>query len=397
MIDSEDYAPNDPEVQEREDVLEAMTTVTSTPTETETETETATETETETATPTQTPEANTLSVDDEDWQDTSRIESYSSRSVSVTIDPDHPETDYDEAKVYAALHEFPKGAVIDETFTDRFDRTEQPSLTLTINADFIDIDQKYYYIVALCPADIDTDDPDFEKVTAVMQTDPFEFEDDEVTIERTEYDGSLDDDSGENYTRNEVEGAYKLELSGRTRGQQWTFNFFAYKDAHAAASQRSRGRSRPEYVSYELTEGTGGEIASLLKDEADKLGFEEFEAIEFVVDFVQSLPYVTDDVSTGYDDYTKFIIETLTEMEGDCEDTAIMLASILEAEPFNYDMVLIQPPGHMAAGIWNSEPSGWYWELDGRKYSYIETTGEGWGVGDCPENYQSVQATLYQV
>jgi hypothetical protein len=74
-----------------------------------------------------------------------------------------------------------------------------------------------------------------------------------------------------------------------------------------------------------------------------------------------------------------------------------MLASILEAEPFNKDMILIQPPGHMACGIWQEDPEGWYWELDGRKYSYIETTGEGWGIGDCPEEYQGEDAYLYQV
>jgi hypothetical protein len=146
-----------------------------------------------------------------------------------------------------------------------------------------------------------------------------------------------------------------------------------------------------------LTDGTGTEIAQLLKNNADSLGFSEREAIEFAIDFVQALPYVPDDVSTGFDDYTKFIMETVPEMEGDCEDTAILLASILSAEPFGYDMVLIQPPGHMAAGIWDSDPSGWYWEYDGRKYSYIETTGQGWGVGDCPEDYQGQDANIHQV
>lgn len=56
VIDSEDYAPRDPEVQERSDVQNPQTE-TGTPTETETatqtETETATQTETETATQTE--------------------------------------------------------------------------------------------------------------------------------------------------------------------------------------------------------------------------------------------------------------------------------------------------------------------------------------------------------
>jgi hypothetical protein len=146
-----------------------------------------------------------------------------------------------------------------------------------------------------------------------------------------------------------------------------------------------------------LTNGVAPWLAGLLKTDAESLGFTEHLEVKFVIDFVQSLPYVPDDVSKGYDDYTKFIGETLPEMGGDCEDTAIMLAAILEAEDFNYDMILIQPPGHIAAGIWQEDPSGYYWELDGRKYAYIESTGQGWETGDCPEDYQNTQAYTYQV
>ena len=120
-------------------------------------------------------------------------------------------------------------------------------------------------------------------------------------------------------------------------------------------------------------------------------------AKSIVIDFVQPLLYVPDDVSKGYDDYTKFIMETMPEMGGDCEDSSILLASILQSEAFNYDMILIQPPEHMAVGIWQSDPEGYYWELDGRTYSYIETTGQGWGVGDLPEEYEGDSARLHQV
>ncbi|PSQ30775.1 hypothetical protein BRD20_06090 [Halobacteriales archaeon SW_8_65_20] len=112
---------------------------------------------------------------------------------------------------------------------------------------------------------------------------------------------------------------------------------------------------------------------------------------------MQALPYVSDDVSRDFDDYTKFIIETLPELSGDCEDTAILLAAVLSADTFGYDMILIQPPGHMAVGIYETDPQGYYWELDGRKYSYIETTGAGWGIGDLPDEYVDTDAYLYQV
>jgi len=252
-------------------------------------------------------------------------------------------------------------------------------------------------MVGLVPADNVEDDINFNEMNLVMESDAFSIVGDGPGIERASYSEELDDDSGDGYSREAIEGAYNLSVSGRTNGESWEVGFFAWKSAHVEGARRSRGRSRPEYVSYELTEGTANELATLLNEDAESLGLSAREKVEFAIDFVQALPYVPDDVSKGFDDYTKFIIETLPEMGGDCEDTAIMLASILEAEAFNYDMILIQPPGHMAAGIADSDPSGYYWELDGTKYSYIETTGSGWGIGDLPEEYVGEEARLHQV
>jgi hypothetical protein len=212
-----------------------------------------------------------------------------------------------------------------------------------------------------------------------METDPFVVESDRATVRQHPHPAELDDVSGDGYERNAVEGAYSIEIAGRTEGRGWQVSFFVFKSAYVQAATRSRGRSRHEYVSYELTSGSAPTFAGILHDEADANGFTgKREKGEFVIDFVQRLPYVPDDVSKGFDDYTKFLTETLAELGGDWADTAIMLASLLEAEPFNYDMVLIQPPSHMAAGIWRQDPRGYYWEYDGRKYAYVETTGEGW-------------------
>ena len=62
-----------------------------------------------------------------------------------------------------------------------------------------------------------------------------------------------------------------------------------------------------------------------------------------------------------------------------------------------YDMILIEPPEHMAAGVYGDDLPGYYWEVDERKYYYIETTGTGWEVGELPEVYQDEKATTYQV
>lgn len=299
--------------------------------------------------------------------------------------------------LYVGLYEFPQGETLYEGFSDQLTRSNEQTISMDIDIDEVRTDTKYFYSVGVAPPDISTANPDYERISNFMQTDPFVFESDGVTIQRKSFEEELEDDSGNNHERNNIEGSYHLQVEGRTAGKSWDVQLLAHKHAHAIASRRSRGRSRPEYVSYELTEGTANALASLLKQEANELGFSDFQAVEFVIDFVQALPYVPDDVSTGFDDYTKFIMETFPEMGGDCEDSAIMLASILEADEFNYDMILIQPPGHMAAGIWNSNPTGYHYELDGRTYEYIETTGEGWGQGDIPDIYRGERAYLHQV
>ena len=37
------------------------------------------------------------------------------------------------------------------------------------------------------------------------------------------------------------------------------------------------------------------------------------DRVEFVLNFVQSLPYTHDDVTTGYDEFRRYAIETLIE------------------------------------------------------------------------------------
>lgn len=52
----------------------------------------------------------------------------------------------------------------------------------------------------------------------------------------------------------------------------------------------------------------------------------------------------------------------------------------------------------MAAGIYGADDlPGYYWEYDGRKYYYIETTGVGWGIGDLPDEYKDDSAYVIQV
>lgn len=408
VIDSEDYAPQDPDVQEKSDLVTdtVRMTATDTPTDAPTDTPTRTPTDTPTRTPTGTPtrtateasDVNSIRVTDSYWQDGTRIQAYSSQSVEMVVHPDIPQTDFDETEVLVLAYEYPRADFIAQATSDAFRRSDgKQTITVDVDMTSAPTGTRLQYIANLVPADKSTSELTSDDLATIMETDAFQVSS-AGTIERAPHPDHLDDDQGDSYSRDAVEGSYSLTVNGRTQGRDWTVNFVGHKSAYLEATNRSRGRSRPEYVSYELTDGTAPLLAEILDSQAEANGFtSKREKVEFVIDFVQRLPYVPDDVSKGFDDYTKFIMETIVELGGDCEDTAILLTSVLAAEPFNYDMVLIEPPGHMAAGILSEEPQGYYFEYEGGKYSYIETTGEGWGIGDVPDIYQGEEAYIYQV
>lgn len=229
----------------------------------------------------------------------------------------------------------------------------------------------------------------------LCETDPFVVSDDTlVRYDQEHAHGSL---AVEGYERRAAEGVYLLDFRGQTDREDWEVSFVAYKSAYVREKFAARKR-RSEYVTDAMADGTADAFGALLNAEAEANGFRTRRAkVDFLIDFVQNLPYVPDDIGTGYDDYTKHMVETLVDGGGDCEDTAVMLASLLQSDSFNYDTVLLLLPGHMAIGVYGDDLPGTYYEYDSRRYYYVETTGRGWDVGQVPEEYQSVSAHVSQV
>jgi len=143
-------------------------------------------------------------------------------------------------------------------------------------------------------------------------------------------------------------------------------------------------------------DSTVAEIAGELKSLANNNGFDYYETVDFALSFVQSLEYTYDNVSVGPNDYWRFSVETLVDETGDCEDTSILFASIMEA--MGYDAVLVRLPGHLAVGVLGHEGySGTYYIYDGYRYYYCETTGTGWTMGRIPQRHRGQSATIIQV
>ena len=142
-------------------------------------------------------------------------------------------------------------------------------------------------------------------------------------------------------------------------------------------------------------------LTSALEITAAQEGWGHVQTAEFVVSFVQHHPYIVHPVTTSVDDCPRYPVETLVD-GGNCEDTSILLAALLRS--MGYDAVLIsfsQTPdsiGHCGIGIQGYEGmNGMYYELDGERYFYVETTAAGWKIGELPEQYRGPHAKLYRM
>ena len=99
----------------------------------------------------------------------------------------------------------------------------------------------------------------------------------------------------------------------------------------------------------------------------------------------------------------KYPLETITEGGGDCEDHAILYASMMKALGFQVALILSLEAGHMwcavhldSAPTQNSQsPSYWYVDYKGVRYYTAETTSWGWRVGDLPSALQSVSFFIF--
>jgi len=160
-----------------------------------------------------------------------------------------------------------------------------------------------------------------------------------------------------------------------------------------------RGGERQRNYDIYVTDPDDDDLIKLISNQLTKLGTEnglQYEEIpSFVASFVQSLPYTKDDVTTGYDEYPRFPFETLYDDGGDCEDTSILVSAILKE--MGYGVILVSPPGHMAVGVKCDGTFGTYYEYQGEKYCYLETTGDGFLIGEVPEEWKNAKATLISI
>ena len=124
-------------------------------------------------------------------------------------------------------------------------------------------------------------------------------------------------------------------------------------------------------------------------------GYSEQEMVELLLRFVQSIPYATDDASKGLNQYTRYPIETLVDLEGDCKDKSILYGALLKGIGIEAVLLILpDEPGHMAVGVTGGDWLGASYAYEGSNYYYAETTGRGWSVGQIPPDYEEREAII---
>lgn len=147
------------------------------------------------------------------------------------------------------------------------------------------------------------------------------------------------------------------------------------------------------YVPYVTEEKNSELVRTLAGAIAEKAPRTPRERIEFAAAFVQeAIPYVSEE-----GEYPRYPVETLVD-GGDCEDKSILLAAILRAMGYRTALLVFDGnPGHMAVGVECLDCWGSYYQKDGVKYFYLETTKPGWPLGEIPPEYQGKGALVYVV
>lgn len=320
----------------------------------------------------------------------SSITSYSQQSVSLRVrSEDRPLSPH---RVLIVAREFPRRGVVTHGVSDVVEGSGDVEVTVEVTSSVRDPETPLYYAAYLIPDD-DVTALDATDLVYLHETNPFRVENGEFVSVTTGRE--LDGVSGEQYARQPVEGGYIIRLSGRTNGSDWDVVYFVSRAAYERKRMEPRGRSREEYARYALSNGSGTTFINIIRDAARRAGFStRREQADFAIDVVQSLPYVLDDVGTGFDDYPKFIEETLTDVRGDCEDSTIALAVLLAG--LGFDVVLVEFKSHIGVGIAGNF-SGSYVVYNGVQYYYIETTSEGWAIGDLPKNLDTSDVKISAV
>ena len=191
----------------------------------------------------------------------------------------------------------------------------------------------------------------------------------------------------------ETGGGFTQDYTWQYAGRTYEVALDLHPATYATFRRRERRRDYDLFASDYHGKPFIGKVTRKLAEQGRTSGLSRAEMQHLVVSFVQNLPYTSDEVTTGYDEYPRFPYETLYDKGGDCEDTSILASALLHE--LGYEVALLLFPGHVAVGVECRPQAGQqHYRHRGRRYCYLETTGEDWGIGEVPPSVQGLAATV---
>jgi hypothetical protein len=136
-------------------------------------------------------------------------------------------------------------------------------------------------------------------------------------------------------------------------------------------------------------------LASILDSIAKRAGcVTNLDYADFLRTFVQQSIRYQSDRTVSTENYPKYAIETLVEGWGDCEDSAILTATLFDL--FGFNAVLLKYPSHVAVGVQCLDCSNFI-RVGKQQFAYVETTAKGWHIGKVPERYYAKIPVVIQL
>jgi predicted transglutaminase-like cysteine proteinase len=195
----------------------------------------------------------------------------------------------------------------------------------------------------------------------------------------------------------EIKQAYAFSF--QTKSFTWELSiplktYLSYKE-------KPRITDNSKYTQMVTDSGADALINKLIlqiQDAVLRYNYNKTDTIDLVGAFVQSLIFANNDVTTPYDDYPRYPVETLWDQTADCEDTSILTAALLYRLQYSHVFFVFNQPKHAAIGVYIPAMVGLDgWEYQAKRYIYLETTGENFTLGHAPSVYVVLQPSIYPV
>ncbi len=134
------------------------------------------------------------------------------------------------------------------------------------------------------------------------------------------------------------------------------------------------------------------QIAEEMLSTASSEDYTDAETVNYVVTFIHKMLNTEPDITAPWDGSPKYPIETLVDLGGDSEDTSILTAAILHEMGYDVSLIFFEDLKHVIVGVGPGEGIfGTYYESHGARYFFLETTGDGWKVGQKPSAFDPEQ------